>query len=96
MAGTADTPTPRLVAPETAGHPQTEQISGRQKTILQFIRDHIATAGYPPTVREIGKHAGLASTASVHRHIRILEDKGFIKRGTAGHSRTVVLAQQAA
>lgn len=71
------------------------RLTPRQARILQFIRDHTVTVGYPPTVREIGVHAGLASTASVHRHLRVLADKGFLRRGEAGRSRAVVVIDQA-
>src|SRR5690606_2813134 len=36
--------------------------------------------GYPPSVREIGKAVGLASSSTVHSHLSQLEKKGYIKR----------------
>lgn len=71
------------------------RLTPRQARILQFIRDHTRTIGYPPTVREIGAHAGLTSTASVHRHLRALENKGLLRRGAAGQSRAVVVVEAA-
>jgi SOS-response transcriptional repressor LexA len=46
---------------------------------LQFIRDHIASKGYPPTVREIGAHMGIRSTNGVADHLRALERKGYLQ-----------------
>lgn len=48
--------------------------------ILDFVRDHIAAHGYPPSVREIGDAVGLASTSSVHRQLRLLEKLGMLVR----------------
>ncbi len=45
----------------------------------------------PPTVREIGDHAGIGSTGHLSYHLRILEDSGVITR-TPGTSRGVRLA----
>ena len=87
-------PNPPITAGRpTAGH---TRLTARQRHILELIRNHIDTVGYPPTIREIGKRAGLTSTASVHRHLRTLEEKGFLRRGMAGHSRAVVVIEGAA
>ncbi|MFZ4064510.1 MAG: repressor LexA, partial [Candidatus Nanopelagicaceae bacterium] len=40
-------------------------LTPRQAKILDAIRTAIETNGYPPTMREIGQAAGLASPASV-------------------------------
>lgn len=55
-------------------------ISPRQKKILDFIRDHTDTKGYPPTVREIGEAVGLRSSSTVHSHLKSLETGGHIRR----------------
>jgi repressor LexA len=52
----------------------------RQKQILDFIISEIQSKGYPPTIREIGKAIGLASSANVYTHLRRLEKNGFIRR----------------
>ncbi|RGZ82752.1 LexA repressor, partial [Agathobacter rectalis] len=36
--------------------------------------------GYAPTIREICKMVGVASTSSVYAHLKILEEKGYIAR----------------
>lgn len=52
----------------------------RQRQILEFIRERVASRGYPPTVREIGKAVGLRSPASVHNHLGALERAGLVRR----------------
>ncbi|MBC7217747.1 MAG: hypothetical protein H5U36_06295 [Candidatus Caldatribacterium sp.] len=58
-------------------------ISPREEEILSFITRYCQEAGYPPTVREIGRAVGLHSSCSVHYHLRKLEEKGFIRRKPA-------------
>lgn len=55
-------------------------LSRRQENILNFIRGQVETVGYPPSVREIGKHVGLSSTSSVHNQLYQLELKGYLRR----------------
>ena len=47
----------------------TKQDQQRGDRILEFIRERIASQGYPPTVREIAEAVGLASTSAVHHHL---------------------------
>ena len=55
-------------------------LSQRQTTILEFIKESIRKKGYPPAVREIGEAVGLLSSSTVHGHLQTLEDKGYIRR----------------
>ena len=48
----------------------------RRQRIVEYIQTHLRQNGYPPSVREIGAAVGLASTASVFRHLRQLEATG--------------------
>ena len=57
-----------------------EKLTGRQKDILQVLKKLIADNGYPPTVREIGEKAHLSSPATIHFHLKKLEEKGYIKK----------------
>ena len=57
-----------------------EKLTGKQKVILDILKKLIAENGYPPTVREIGKKAGLSSPATIHFHLKKLEEKGYIKQ----------------
>ena len=49
----------------------------------------------PPTVREIGEHAGIASTGHLSYHLRILEERGVIAR-VPGTSRGIMLTRHVA
>lgn len=55
-------------------------LSERQKAILDFIKSEVHKKGYPPSVREIGKAVGLLSSSTVHGHLERLEKKGYIRR----------------
>jgi repressor LexA len=55
-------------------------LSVRQRRILAFIRDHVETRGYPPSIREIADIAGMASPSSAAHQLRVLERKGFLVR----------------
>ena len=57
-----------------------EKLTGKQKFILDILKKLIAKNGYPPTVREIGEEAHLSSPATIHFHLKQLEDKGYIKK----------------
>ncbi len=57
-----------------------EKLTGKQQVILDILKKLIAKNGYPPTVREIGKEANLSSPATIHFHLRQLEEKGYIKK----------------
>jgi repressor LexA len=46
------------------------------RSLIRWMREH----GYPPTIRELGREVGLASTRSVSDHLVRLEELGFIRR----------------
>ncbi len=55
-------------------------LTKRQQEIFDFIRRYSAKYGYPPTVRDIGKAVGLASSSTVHAHLANLEKLGLLRR----------------
>ena len=55
-------------------------LTKRQQEIFDFIRRYASKYGYPPTVREIGKAVGLASSSTVHAHLANLEKYGVLRR----------------
>ena len=59
---------------------QPQRISKRQQQIYDFICSEVKDKGYPPSVREIAQAVGLRSPSTVHVHLQVLEDKGYIKR----------------
>jgi repressor LexA len=65
-------------------------LTQRQHKIIQVIRDSVRRDGFPPTLREIGEAAGLASASSVSYQLSVLEKKGYLSRGS-GRPRTAVV-----
>jgi repressor LexA len=55
-------------------------LTKRQQEIFDFIKKYSAKYGYPPTVRDIGKAVGLASSSTVHAHLSNLEKIGLLRR----------------
>jgi repressor LexA len=55
-------------------------LTKRQQEIFDFIKKYSAKYGYPPTVRDIGKAVGLASSSTVHAHLSNLEKVGLLRR----------------
>ncbi|GAB3655733.1 transcriptional repressor LexA [Nocardioides korecus] len=60
--------------------PDSTGLTPRQQRILNVLRESIEKRGYPPSIREIGELVGLTSSSSVAHQLRVLEQKGFIKR----------------
>jgi len=57
-----------------------DQLTTRQRRILEFISQTVRDRGYPPTVREIGDAVGLTSSSSVHAQLANLERLGLLRR----------------
>jgi repressor LexA len=55
-------------------------LTKRQQEIFDFIKRYSGQHGYPPTVRDIGKAVGLASSSTVHAHLANLEKLGLLRR----------------
>ena len=56
------------------------KLTQRQQEIFNFVKGYASKYGYPPTVREIGKAVGLASSSTVHAHLANLEKYGLLRR----------------
>ncbi len=63
-------------------------LTRRQREIYEFIRDFVTNRGYSPSLEEIGAGFGLTSVATVHRHVELLVEKGFVRKG-ANSSRSL-------
>ncbi len=55
-------------------------LNEKQDRIYDYICDYQKEHGFPPTVREIAKIVGLASSSSAHSYLKQLEEKGYIRR----------------
>src|SRR3954463_14023071 len=62
---------------------ETQDLTARQRRILEFIRSTTHERGYPPTVREIGEAVGLTSSSSVHSQLENLQRKGYLTKAPA-------------
>ncbi len=55
-------------------------LTARQQRILEHLRDFMEQRGYPPSMREIGEAVGLTSSSSVAHQLKVLEEKGYVRR----------------
>ena len=67
-------------------------LTKRQKQVLDFIAGFVDENGYCPSYEEIARGLELASLATVHKHISVLEAKNYLKRGF-NQSRSLELTQ---
>jgi repressor LexA len=72
-----------------------EVLTPMRRQILEFIVSCQRERGFPPTIREIGEHVGLSSSATVANHITVLKDAGYIEKN-AQQPRTLTVRLDAA
>lgn len=72
-----------------------DKLSKRQMAIYEYICTYTREKGYPPSVREIGAAVGLASPSTVHMHLKVLQERGFIKRDSKKPRTIEVVTQEA-
>jgi repressor LexA len=70
----------RSVSELPDGPPDATGLTPRQQRVLATIKEAIEKRGYPPSMREIGQAVGLTSSSSVAHQLRVLEEKGFLRR----------------
>jgi repressor LexA len=68
-------------------------LTRRQKEVMDFLNEFIATRGYSPSYEEIASGLGLASLATVHKHVQALESKQYIRRNY-NHSRSLEISER--
>lgn len=64
-------------------------LTPRQAEILAFVTAYAEERGFAPTLQEIGDRFGLSSVATVHKHVRHLVDKGYLRRERRNASRDI-------
>lgn len=74
----------------------TRGLTLKQERILEYIEEYANKVGYPPSIREIGRHFGITSLRGVTVHLDALERKGYIKRASTARSITIVGQEQQA
>lgn len=57
-----------------------EHLTDKQEAVLKFIGEYQMAHGKSPTLREMREHFQVSSDNSVLKHLKALEEKGFIKK----------------
>ncbi|OIO48242.1 MAG: repressor LexA [Parcubacteria group bacterium CG1_02_41_12] len=52
----------------------------KKQEILEYLKQHISSKGFAPTLSQIAKKFKVSSLATIHEHLKFLEENGFIKR----------------
>ena len=68
-------------------------LTRRQKEVLDTISSFVEQHGYSPSFEELASGLGLASLATVHKHILALEAKHYLKR-SYNQSRSIELTSK--
>lgn len=68
------------------------KLTKRQEQILELIREHVHSTGYPPTRAEIASELGFRSANAAEEHLRALARKGAIEM-VKGASRGIRLPE---
>lgn len=68
------------------------KLTSRQQEVLNLIKRHIDSTGYPPTRAEIAKELGFRSANAAEEHLKALARKGAIEM-VAGASRGIRLPE---
>ena len=75
----------------TYGLKSGNELTQRQRQVLQFITTFTDSSGYPPSQREIAGHLNVSGTLPVMKHLSALERKGYIKRDSVNRGITLTL-----
>lgn len=55
-------------------------LTKRQRQIYDYIAQFVEEQGYSPSLEEIAGAFGLSSVATVHKHVKHLVDKGYLRK----------------
>ncbi|MEU9046559.1 MULTISPECIES: transcriptional repressor LexA [unclassified Kitasatospora] len=55
-------------------------LTERQRQVIDAIRTHLRSNGYPPSIREIGQAVGLSSSSSVAHQLTRLQQLGLVAK----------------
>ena len=70
-----------------------QELTDRQREVLDQIREHIRGCGVPPSRSELARRLGLAFGSAVNHHLRALARKGWIEL-TPGKDRGIQLLRE--
>ncbi len=68
-------------------------LTRRQREVMEFLTEFIDKHGYSPSYEEIASGLGLASLATVHKHIQALQAKQYVLRNY-NHSRSLEIGER--
>lgn len=55
-------------------------ITDKQQAVLNFIEEYQMNFGKSPTLREMREHFGVSSDNSILKHLKALEEKGYLSK----------------
>ncbi len=55
-------------------------LTRRQRQLLDFLKEYLDIHDYSPSFEEIAEHLNVSSLNGVSKHLRALEERGFIRR----------------
>lgn len=76
------------------GRSASAPLTDRQAEVLAFVQAQLRAVGRPPTLDEICAHFGFSSTNAASEHLRLIQQKGYLKR-EFGKSRAIRIAGSA-
>ena len=56
----------------------TDDLTDRQRAVLDFIRGHADSEGLPPTLQQIADAFGFRQACAAHKHVRRLQAAGYL------------------
>jgi repressor LexA len=68
-------------------------LTARQRELYEFLQDYIARKGEAPTYQEIGRALRLKSTNAVAKHLKVLEEKGYVRSPWGNKKRALTLVE---
>lgn len=58
----------------------TGRLTKRQAQVFRCIIEYQENHGFSPSIRDLCRMTGLKSSSSVHFHLKVLEEGGYIER----------------
>jgi len=55
-------------------------LTKKQSQVLSFIEEYISKNGIQPTLKEIAEFLNIKSTSTIHKHIKLLAEKGYLNK----------------
>ena len=56
----------------------TDDLTDRQRAVLEFIQAHAESEGAPPTLQQIADAFGFAQACAAHKHVKRLQQAGYL------------------